>query len=497
MMRITTLTLIASAFLMLVACKQEDEVQITIYPEVINAGYIGNGAEWDPYDEAESWGATVSEEDWQTLFKRLDYMKMGYVRCMINSPYRYYDAAAGTYDKNRNIESISKLLKYCTERNINVIFGEYNPPSWDMKQDQKWVDMSVDYLNYLVNDLGFTCIKYFVIFNEPDGDWASPNGDYLLWKEMLTRFDKKMKEYPGLSDKVKLAGPDIVADYANPNSEYDSEKWISQSVMDVDSLIGIYDIHAYPGQNQVRQGEYPSILNKYKKHIPEGKKIILGEAGYKYWREPDSLLMAEYNRRLIGHPYTKGSDCNMLCYDYFYGLDMPLLCMEVMNAGYSGMAAWMLDDAMHSNGDSGKPEDIKIWGMWNILGKEVFNKPEEEQIRPWFYTWSLMCRYFQPGSDILKSKVDTADKDIYTVAARHNDKHVVALVNVGDKDKVVTISLPFEMKQADLYLYQENNMQKDSDGFPVPAISDLKIDHSYKATLKARSFVLITDMNHQ
>lgn len=101
-MRITTLTLIASAFLMLVACKQEDEVQITIYPEVINAGYIGNGAEWDPYDEAESWGATVSEEDWQTLFKRLDYMKMGYVRCMINSPYRYYDAAAGTYDKNRN-----------------------------------------------------------------------------------------------------------------------------------------------------------------------------------------------------------------------------------------------------------------------------------------------------------------------------------------------------------------------------------------------------------
>ena len=35
------------------------------------------------------------------------------------------------------------------------MYGEYNPPTWDMKQDQKWVDMSVDYLNYLVNDLGF------------------------------------------------------------------------------------------------------------------------------------------------------------------------------------------------------------------------------------------------------------------------------------------------------------------------------------------------------
>ena len=43
------------------------------------------------YDEAESWGASVSDEDWQKLFKRLDFMRMGYVRCMINSPFRYYD----------------------------------------------------------------------------------------------------------------------------------------------------------------------------------------------------------------------------------------------------------------------------------------------------------------------------------------------------------------------------------------------------------------------
>ena len=91
----------------------------------------------------------------------------------------------------------------------------------------------------------------------------------------------------------------------------------------------------------MRTGQYPEILSRYKRHVPEGKKIVLGEAGYKYWRDADSLLMAEYNRRLEGHPFTKGSDCNMLCYDYFYGLDMPLLAMEVMNGGYSGMAVWM------------------------------------------------------------------------------------------------------------------------------------------------------------
>ena len=155
------------AFLLLSsACSAKSvkkELSITISSEVINASYIGNGAEWDPYDEARSWGAEVSDKDWETLFKRVDFMKMRYVRCMINSPYRYFDAATGKYDKTRNIKSISKLLGYCTSHKISVIFGEYNPPTWSMKQDDKWVDMSVDYLNYLVNDMGFSCIKYFIV----------------------------------------------------------------------------------------------------------------------------------------------------------------------------------------------------------------------------------------------------------------------------------------------------------------------------------------------
>ena len=476
------------------ACTRKEVVTITISPEVVNAGYIGNGAEWDPYDEAESWGASVSDEDWETLYKRLDFMKPQYVRCMINSPFRYYDPVTCTYDKTRNIASISRLLKYCTERNITVMYGEYNPPTWDMKQDQKWVDMSVDYLNYLVNDLGFSCIKYFVIFNEPDGNWASTNGDYEVWKQMLFRFHQKMEEYPGLTEKVMLAGPDVVADYKNGASAYDTEGWVKQAVTDADSLIGLYDVHAYPGQHEVRSGQYSDILSRYKRHIPEGKKIVLGEAGYKYWRTADSLLMAEYNRRVEGHPFTKGSDCNMLCYDYFYGLDMPLLAMEVMNAGYSGLAVWVLDDAMHSSGDSGKTEDVKIWGMWNILGEEVFDKPEEEQIRPWFYTWSLMCRYFPAGTDILGTAVASEDKDIYVVAGAYQGKLTLALVNVGDKDKTVRLSLPQTMEDASLYIYEENLQPKSPEGFPVPAQTGLKLKGSYETALKAQSFQLLTDI---
>lgn len=472
---------------------KKEEVQITISGQQVSSGYIGNGVEWDPYDEAEAWGSPVSEEDWQKLSTRIDFMRPGYVRCMINSPYRYFNPGTGAYDKTRNIESLARLLRYCTDNNITVMFGEYNPPTWEMKDDQRWVDMSVDYLNYLVNELGFICIKYFVIFNEPDGEWASTNGDYDLWLSMLHRFSEKMEEYPGLKEKVQLAAPDVVIDYKNNASAYDAAGWVAQTAADADHLVGLYDLHAYPGQHEVRSGSYGDLLQHHKAAVPDGKKFLLGEAGYKYWREADSLLMKEYLRRVENHPFTKGSDANMLVYDYFYGLDMPILSMEVMNNGYSGIAAWMLDDAMHSNGDSGKTEDIKLWGMWNILGEEVFNDPTQEEIRPWYYTWSLMCRYFPGGCNILKTE-GNALQGLFVAAAEKEGRYVFAAVNVGETDKELTLHLPEEMADASLYLYRKEKRMVDADGLPLPVQSGLDISKIYKTEIKAQSFMLLTNM---
>ena len=303
-----------------------------------------------------------------------------------------------------------------------------------------------------------------------------------------------MAEYPGLTEKVTFAGPDVVVGYKNEASPYDAVGWVRQTATELDSLIGIYDIHAYPGQHEVRSGRYSDVLPRYRQCVPPGKKIILGEAGYKYGQPADSLLMAEYKRRVEHHPFTKGSDCNMLVYDYFYGLDMPLLAMEVMNHGFSGVAAWMLDDAMHSRWDSGKTEDLKIWGMWNILGSEVFGKPEEEEIRPWFYTWSLMCRFFPAGTDVLKTGVISPDKSVYAVAGTWRGKTTLALVNVGGEDCRVRVSLPEPMQDASLYVYEEAYRPTDDRGFPLPAQQGLEVEKNYTTELKANSFRLLTEI---
>ena len=466
------------------ACTSQNELQVMVLPEMVSAGYFGNGVEWDPYDEAESWGAPLSESDWQKLFERIDFMQPAYVRCLINSPFRYYNPVSGKYDKTRNIQSISRLLKYCTERNITVVYGEYNPPEWSMKDSPQWVDMSVDYLNYLVNDLGFDCIKYFIIFNEPDGNWASTDGNYELWKSMLFKFHDKMRQYPGLTEKVQFAGPDVVMEYKNSHSEYDAKGWLRQTAQELDAHIGIYDIHSYPGQSEVRKGDYAGILSQYKKIVPENKKIILGEAGFKYWRTADSLLKKEYNRRVERHPLTKGSDANMFVYDTFYGLDMALLCIEAMNSGFSGAAVWMLDDAMHSNGDSGKPKDIKLWGMWNILGEEVFHDATQEEIRPWYYAWSLLCRYFPAGSSILKTTFDRT-QGVFIAVAEQKGEYTLAAVNAGNTAKPLNITFQNGWGNAALYVYDEEH--------PVPAKSEISVCKTHRMTIPAQSFVLLTN----
>ena len=477
--------------LMMVCCQKADIV-IKVTDKVINSDYIGNGAEWDPYDEAISWGSDISEEDWNVLFERIGPMGMGYVRCMVNSPFLYWDAASGTYDKTRNVEKISRILRYCKDNDITVVYGEFNPPEPSMKDSQRWVEMSVNYLDYLVNELGFDCIKHFVIFNEPDGDWATTDGDYELWKEMALRFDAEMGRYTGLKDKVSIAAPDAVVHWVHPDTGMNAADWMSRTASEIDDIVGIYDVHAYPGQTEVRDGSYAKKLRALRAFVPEGKRIILGEAGFKYENPEDSLMLKENFRRADEHPFAGGIDSNMMVYDHFYGLDMALLAMDVMNEGYSGMAVWMLDDAAHSVGDTGRKDNIKVWGFWNILGEEVFGAPSEEDIRPWYWAWSLMCRYFPKGCDINDVEV-AGSGDLRVCAAENGEGHTVAMVNWSSEDMAVSLELPYTFSAASVYVYDEAAGYLDAQGNMVPSAVGVS-GNAVFINVPAQSLTVITDM---
>ena len=109
---------------------------------------------------------------------------------------------------------------------------------------------------------------------------------------MVQAFQAEMNRYPALAG-VTLAGPDAVIDYKNPASAYDARGWLSATVAEVPE-IGLYDMHAYPGQRYVRSGEFQKTLKGMKETVGD-RPIILGEAGYKYFSDPaDSALAQQY-----------------------------------------------------------------------------------------------------------------------------------------------------------------------------------------------------------
>ncbi|WP_126552442.1 hypothetical protein [Dictyobacter kobayashii] len=101
--------------------------------------------------------------------------------------------------------------------------------------------------------------------------------------------------------------------------------------------------------------------------------------------------------------------------------------MQLARAGVSGGSAWDLDDAMHN----------KVWGMWNIL--------KDTPPRPWFYSWSLLCKYFPSNATIYRP----ANPSNMRVLAAHlpgtdgqDSAHwSVLLVNRNDRATNIALSL--------------------------------------------------------
>lgn len=180
-------------------------------------------------------------------------------------------------------------------------------------------------------------------------------------------------------DPVKMMGPDATP-YNNKKSKYKGDEWAREAVLQLDKTLGAYDVHDYPTKENVRSGEFQKHYSKIIEFADSvaHKPFVLGEVGFEKYVAPNI-------KRYDADPHAS-PDSQMSVYDYGYGVDMADVMAQSFNSGFDGVIAWGLDDAMHTNGDSGDKTQLKRWGMWNILGEELTGDKSDEHIRPWFYT---------------------------------------------------------------------------------------------------------------
>ena len=446
----------------------------------VSTDYVGNGVQWDPYEIY-----AISDSDWQKLYARLDVMQPQFIRMMHNISGK---SVHGILIKEEGLEHLMHLLDYCQSRNITVMFGDWGGSLVDSEAktiNEPLLRNSAEYLDFLINYKGYDCIKYYNLVNEPNGNWSQTNGDYWLWNKAVRFVWDEIKKL-GLDAKIKMAAPDVAIWTPNETN------WVKNTARDLSDATGIYDIHTYPSKITVNSGEYTDIIKAYKDVVPTDAKIVMGEIGFKYIEAEDAPYQEENLRRAEALPHASIEDSQMFVYDYMYGTDMADALFQTINAGYSGCVAWMLDDAMHFK----EPGKLKIWGFWNIFGDERFGS-EHEIVRPWFYAWSLLCRYLPQGSDFYTVDVSGLD-GVKAIASVYNGKRTLALVNVSKEKRTVKITADDfpNMENTWKYVYGEGLFTISGDCHMNPAATAFTFSPAAGEILEIapESLILLTEL---
>ncbi|MBA4386349.1 MAG: hypothetical protein C0404_00100 [Verrucomicrobia bacterium] len=394
--------------------------------------FMGFGVEWDPGFWQE-WNikAGVTEADWKTVKDRIEWMKIPLVRMMAQVKWCYREG--GKYDwESTDMKSLYRHLDVCQERKVTVILSDWGcEPNWLKAPgiadvgDPKYAAAIGTYMDHLLNKKGYTCIRYFVMVNEPNYEVK----DWNRWKKGVENVSAEFARR-GIDKKVVFVGSD----------ESNDESWHRTAVDQLQNKLGAYDVHRYAPADEVRSGrleefwrtQWTYALEKDRK--ADGKPMIVGEAG------------------ILSDGFSAGN--NPLHLNYEYGLYMADYAAQAANAGSWAVSAWMLDDSSHSKFN---------WGMWK-------DKTGKFELKPWFYTWSLLTRYVPAGSTIYRTK---SGQDLRLLAARSagasGDRWTFLIVNRADRAAKLKIVAPgaksAKFKQ---YVYSKQKAAADANGFPAP-----------------------------
>jgi len=399
---------------------------------VVCEGFMGFGAEWD---SAAYNALGVTDEDFAVIAERVRWMRLPVVRTMMLTRWCYRGEDGFDWD-NPDMRALYRQLDLCQQQGITVLLTDWGCESWtkvpgiENMVDPKYAEAIGTYMDYLVNERAYSCIKYFILVNEPNYEV----GDFDRWKQGVLNVAAVFKRR-GLDRHFGFAG----SDHSN------APAWHEDAVRQLRDTLGAYDVHSYANDAQVRPGKLEAFFaNQWqfaRDNDPNAKRkpCIVGEAG-----------MNDGAR----HP---GANDNIDSFEY--GLFMADYAVQAARAGSAAVCAWQLDD----NGHEGF-----TWGMWK-------DKKNGLGLRPWFYVWSLLSRYFPRDATIYRPPESSPDWRIVIGAGPAGsdgkpEGWTFCLVNRGDAEVQTRVKVPDDAKRTlTRYVYSADARPTGDSGFPEPS----------------------------
>ncbi|MDN4525176.1 discoidin domain-containing protein [Fictibacillus fluitans] len=456
----------------------------------IESDYLGVGVQWDNSDSYD-----FTNKQWKMIYDRVSNMNTKFVRTMLEATdyFQGYDKKGKPiYNWNTpDMKRLYKILDYCQKHNVTVIIGEWakpyqgkdGDPVISASDDPRWAAIIGDFLHEMVKKRGYDVIKYYNYINEPNGSWGiGESGDrFQIWKRGVTNLHHILIE-KHLEKKIKIVGPDSTG----------QDEWVDYTVDQLSPIVDTYDIHRYATDKDVLEGNIESVAQSKRNYIldhdPKGSKkdFFMGEAGL-----IDGKNEHDQQKRI-------GS--------YEYGVLMSDYILQTIRGGQAGAILWMLDDAMHNApGSTEERPLLKEWGFWNTVGSK-----EEQKLRPWYYSMSLLTRYFPQSSKTVYAS-ETGIEQVRAAAAIKPVKNQkkkgntsqsdlsVALVNNSDEERKMNIIVPGVAGHSDLnkFVYTEKERPVDRKGYAVPKekLKNVSLEKGLKMTLPAKSMIVLTTMD--
>lgn len=422
------------------------------------------GAEFDPHFFSQNLtrndGAKPS--DWQLVVNRVKAMQLQKFRVMVlpqwyepvndNNDAQRADVTKFTFD-SPEMQSLYKVLDLAQEQHMSVCIVVWGCPTGVSLLDKKYADVKTSFMarkdkkntwitgpadyeewaenfstlvKHLIEEKKYTCVNEITPMNEPDGGPLLTEEEYIKMAKVLdARFKKD-----GIRSKVRF----------NLSDNTDTRTFYLEAVAkalsnEADVLNSHTYIFGYDTPND-------TIFNWEKNNVniaaAAGKKHLVGEFG---------------SNQTVGASRQRDID------RYDRGVLMTRLVLNFLNAGAAGVSYWSLIDQYY--GRDADYQQMQQLGLWKYV-KEAYKTDStysriktDYEVRPQYYSYSLLTRFIRPGAEVHPIKLD----DAFAIGSAFKDtdgKWVYVFANGAQDEKLLAVVNPDVNGKFSVYRYEES-----------------------------------------
>lgn len=499
---IASLLCCAVLFIPFSGCTQDE-------PVVIPDGYTQLTVDQSSGVKTEGYGAQIdthiykaynamSEEELQEFYKRVKDMNIQTIRTQVfpewfergndNDDYNSFDYKSANVDMNSiEMQQLYRLLDFCEENSITVDLSVYGCCATYESQDGKikgswlgapytknWItspktedengntfagldefaESVYGLLNYILEEKEYTCVTEFSIYPEPNLSYVGADGrvDYSEYVDLVAKVDAKLKK-ENLRSKIKFSGPAVALQTVMGLNPY---------IEDLDDYFDKYTISSYSYDDKDSNNtlsDYGAALDNLVSYT--GKNYSLAEFGSKNVIDAANQTDIEtYERALFLARYM----------------------INLSNQNCASMKYWEICDMDYGG-------FMMNLGLWKFRNNGWVARPQ-------YYTWSLITKYTDIGSEIYPiTKEVSADSDLVAVAFKLPEgKWTYMLCNIGDSTQKISMVNLNDGAPKNMNFYEVRASKCDGTCAPIAASESISRENgAINVKILPNSFVVLSE----